>query len=65
MYIQVNNDGYITDCIDYSYANYIEVDFELPLPDHFIAGCYKYLGNNQYEHDEIKHAEVIVEIGGE
>ncbi len=60
-YIQVV-DGYIKDCIIYQYGDYIEVEFETPLPDHFIAGCYKYLGNNQYEHDQVKHDEIM---GGE
>lgn len=49
-YIQIDQDGYITDCIEYPYKDYIEVEFNIPLPSRFISGEYHYVGNNLYEH---------------
>lgn len=46
-YIQVNKDGYITDCITQPRVNYLEVEFPEPPPNNFINGTYRYVGNNQ------------------
>jgi len=60
-YIQINEDGYITDAINYEYEKYIECQLQIPLPDKFIAGCYKYLGNNLVERDEERYKQLIQE----
>lgn len=59
LYLQVNYEGYITDCLEYKHDDYIKVNLTLPLPEHFIAGCYKYIGNNEYVHDDEKHDELF------
>lgn len=59
-YIQLNFENYITDCITYPVENYIPVMLEIPLPDKFIAGCYKWLGDH-YEIDQEKYNQLSQE----
>lgn len=54
-FIQVNQEGFITDAITYRHGDYIECELPTPLPDKFIACCYKYLGNNEFEIDQEKY----------
>ena len=60
-YIQLNGEGYITDCIEYEHEGYQQAEFDLPLPESFIAGWYKYLGNNKVKLDEDKKAAALAE----
>ena len=60
-YIQVDANGYITDCIEFPHGDYIQVDLELPLPESFIAGIYKYLESGDFELDEEKRVKMLSE----
>lgn len=44
LYIQVREDGVVTDVITYPYGNYAEVEHDLPLPDGCIGGWYRWDG---------------------
>lgn len=57
-YVQINADGYITDCIEYPYSDYIKCDFDVPLPDKFISGCYRFIDSTTYELDVVKLREM-------
>lgn len=53
-YIQLDENNYITDCIEFPYEGYIEAELSVPLPEAFTARCYKYLGDNLFEVDKEK-----------
>jgi hypothetical protein len=57
-FIQINQEGYITDCIESSHTGYLPVDLPLPLPQGLIGGWYKYLGENEIGYDGLKHDEL-------
>lgn len=40
LYLQLK-DNYITDCLEYPFSDYKEIDLPLPLPDGFISWFYK------------------------
>lgn len=44
LYIQVREDGVVTDVITYPHGDYAEIEHELPLPDGCIGGWHRWDG---------------------
>ena len=59
-YLQVKNDGIITDCIDYPYADYIPYDGEVP--SDVMGGWYKLIDGVIIEFPELKPIDEATEI---
>lgn len=56
-YIQLDDEGYIRDCIEYSYGSYVPIMLTTPLPIGFIGGWYRWDGEkamfDQAKYDEL------------
>ena len=52
VYLQVNSDGTITDCIDYQYEDYIPYDGEVP--QSVFGGWFKLIDGKIIEYPELK-----------
>lgn len=42
LYIKLNSENIIVDCLSYQYKGYVPIEFSGELPLHFYSGCYKY-----------------------
>lgn len=42
-WLLINTEGYVWDCLEYEYGDYIPVELDYPLPDCIGGRCYKYI----------------------
>jgi len=63
MFIQLDSDGIIRDCIDYAHPGYIEApSLTAPLPSGIIAGWYRWEGGQTVLVPELRQAALDMQI---
>lgn len=53
-YLQVDNNDFIRDCIEYQHDDYKQIELNTPLPVGLIGGWFKFENGQIVEHPELK-----------